>query len=238
MTKQSGWFDRYVNSLPERGWFNFLSRYVVVPYWAWRDPRPKLPGGPRPSPQPSDNLQRMMNLIMPLKDPSPAGRARATLAIAQNVDEIFAGLDNVGTVHSARFLLLDNNLCMISVYDGDFSNYIRDFIVTIGSVFDEVMTLVEGGEDLIPTEHNVEKFIDWVHEHDLFQAPDFPTDLFDLQDEAIGRSPDSPPHPLSSLPRALVLQLYANRNISLGGGYRAYPGLSAAQVRAKFGEGW
>ena len=65
----------------------------------------------------------MMNLIMPLKDPSPAGRARATLAIAQNVDEIFAGLDNVGTVHFARFLLLDDKICMISVYDGDFSNY-------------------------------------------------------------------------------------------------------------------
>ena len=135
MANGGGWFDQFVDSLPDRGWFKFLSTYVVVPYWAWRDPKPKLPGGPRPSVQPSENVQRMMNLIMPLNDKSPIGRAKAALAIAQNVDEIFAGLDNVGTVHFARFLLLGDYICMISVYDGDFSNYIRDFIATIGSVF-------------------------------------------------------------------------------------------------------
>ncbi|MGB3247184.1 MAG: hypothetical protein WBB25_21835 [Sulfitobacter sp.] len=238
MARKSGWFDRFVNSLPERWWFNLLSKYIVVPYWIWRDPKPKLEGGPRPSPQPSDNLQRMMNLIMPLKDASPLGRAKAALAIAQNVDEIFAGLDNVGTVHTARFLLLGDNICMISVYDGDFSNYIRDFIETIGSVFDDVMTLVDGGDALMPTNHHIEEFIDWVHAHDLFQAPDFPTDLFGLQDAAKGLGPDTPTHELMTLPRDLILQMHANPNISLGGGYRAYPGFSAAQVRSKFGVGW
>jgi len=238
MSKAPSWLDRYVDSLPNRGWFKFLSKYVVVPYWVWKTPKKKLPGGPRVSPQPSENVQRMMNLIMPLKDSSPIGRAKAVLAIAQNVDEIFTGLDNVGTVHFARFLILDDNLCMISAYDGDFSNYIRDFIVTIGDVFDVIMSQIEGGEDLIPTKHNVEKFIDWVHEHDLFQAPDFPTDMFTLQDEAIGRPADAPPHDLSLLPRDLILQLHANPNISLGGGYRSYPGFTAAQIRDKFGVGW
>lgn len=238
MSTQESWLGRFVDSLPERGWFKFLSKYVVVPYWVWRDPKPKLPGGPRPSPQPSENVQRMMNLIMPLKDASPIGRAKATLAIAQNVDEIFDGLDNVGTVHFARFLILGDNICMISVYDGDFSNYIRDFIETIGSVFDDVIALVDGGDAMIPTTDNVETFIDWVHDHDLFQAPDFPTDLFGLQDAAKGLGPDAPTHELMSLPRELILQLHANPNISLGGGYRAYPGFSAAQVRQKFGVGW
>ena len=246
MSNESGWFDRFVDSLPDRGWFKFLSKYVVVPYWGWRDPKPKLPGGPRPTSQPSENLQRMMNLIMPLKDPSPVGRAKAALAIAQNVDEIFDGLDNVGTVHTARFLLLDNNICMISVYDGDFSNYIRDFIVTIGSSFDDVISLVEGADHLIPTTQNVERFIDWVHDHDLFQAPDFSTDLFALQDEARILHDEekgivtnkTPEHDLRSLPRELILQFRANPNISLGGGYRAYPGFSAAQIRSKMGVGW
>jgi hypothetical protein len=237
MSGDGGRLGRYVDSLPQRGWFKFLSKHVVVPFWVWRDPKPKLPGGPRPATQPSENVQRMMNLIMPLRDTSPVGRATAALAIAQNVDEIFAGLDNVGTVHFARFLLLEDNICMISVYDGDFSNYIRDFIVTIGSVFDAVMEQVEGGDALIPTTRNVEKFIDWVHAHDLFQAPDFPTDMFALQDEAKGLPPGLN-HELRSLPRALILQLRANPDISLGGGYRAYPGFSAAQVRQKFGVGW
>ena len=238
MADTGGWLDRYVDSLPEKAWFKFLSTHVVVPYWVWREPKPKLPGGPRLSVQPSESVQRMMNLIMPLKDKSPIGRAKATLAIAQNVDEIFDGLDNVGTVHFARFLLLGDNICMISVYDGDFSNYIRDFIATIGSVFDAVMSQVEGGEALMPTQDNIEDFIDWVHAHDLFQAPDFPTDLFVLQDAQKGAASNAPPHELRSLPRELILQLHANPNISLGGGYRAYPGFSAAQVRQKFGLGW
>lgn len=235
---EGGWFGRFVDSLPDRGWFQFLSTYLVVPFWVWRDPKPKLPGGPRATVQPSENLQRMMNLVMPLKDGSPVGRAKAAFAIAQNVDEIFAGLDNVGTVHFARFVLIERNICMISVYDGDFSNYIRDFIATVGSVFDSVISLVEGAETLTPTAHNVERFIDWVHEHDLFQASDFPTDLFAIQDTAKGVAAGGRPHPLRTLPRALILQLHSNRNISLGGGYRAYPGVSAAQVRAKFGVGW
>lgn len=230
-------FEKYVDTIETRGWFKWVTRHIVVPYWVRHAPRPKLPGGPRPAQQPSENLQRMMNLIMPLKDPSPAGRARAALAIAQNVDEIFSGLDNVGTVHFARFLVLGDNICMISVYDGDFSNYIRDFIGTIGSVFDAVMEQVEGGERYIPTNRNVEDFIDWVHAHDLFQAPDVPTDLFTLQDEARGIAAGMPHH-LRSLPREFVLQMAANPDLSLGGGYRAYPGYSVAQIREKLGLGW
>ena len=57
----------------------------------------------------------------------------------------FAGLDNVGTVHFARFVIIGDNLCMISVYDGVFST-IRDFIATIGNVFDAVVRLVEDGD--------------------------------------------------------------------------------------------
>ena len=238
MQREAGWLDKFVDTLPKRGWFQFLSRNLVVPYWVWRDPKPKLKGGARPSVAPSESVQRMMNLIMPLKDPSPIGRARAALAISQNVDEMFAGLDNVGTVHNARFLLLDGNICMLSVYDGDFSNYIRDFIATIGSVFDAVMVEVEGGDAMVPTTEHIEAFIDWVEEHDLFQAPDIATDLFDLQDAAKNILPGSMPHDLRLLPRELILQLHTNRNISLGGGYRAYPGYSAAQVRQKFGVGW
>ncbi len=238
MSSDRGWLNDYVNSLPTRGWFKFLSKYVVVPYWVWREGKPKLVGGPRVTEQPSDSSQRMMNLLMPLKEKSPIGRAKAVMALAQSVDEVFSGLDNVGTVHSARFLLIEDNICMISVYDGDFSNYIRDFIATIGSVFDALMLVVEDGDQVYPCEQNVEAFIDWVAARDLFQAPDFPIELFGLQDIQIGRKPNDPPHALESLPRDLILQLHANPNISLGGGYRGYPGFSAAQIRNKLGVGW
>jgi hypothetical protein len=238
MAEYGGWLGKYVDDLPEQGWFKFISNHLVVPYWAWREPKAKLPGGPRMAVQPGDNLQRMMNLVMPLKDKSPIGRAKATLVMGQSLDTLYAGLENVGTIHFARFIIIENNLCMMSVYDGDFSSYVRDFIVSIGNVFDAVLVHVEGGEMVVPTKQNVEKFVDWVHEHDLFQMPDFATDLFDLQDEAAGLPPTRSPHDLSSLSRALVLQLNANPNFALGSGFRSYAGFSAAQIRRKFGVGW
>jgi hypothetical protein len=213
----------------------FFAAKILVPFWALLTPVKKLEGGPRPSVQPGDNVQRMMNLIMPLKDKSAIGRA---LAIAQNKDEIYAGLDNVGTVHFARFVIVDDNICMFSVYDGDFTNYIRDFIVTIGSVFDAVVELVEGGEKVIPSAENVEKFIDWVHDHDAYQVSDVATDILRDQEQANGDTGPGGNDDLRLLPRSLILQLNVNTNVSLGSGYRAYPGYSAAQVRQKFGVGW
>jgi len=232
-----GLIDRFVDKLPSTRLFKFIAARILLPYWAWRTPVKPQEGGPRPSVQPGDNVQRMMNLVMPLKDKSAVGRAMAALAIAQNKDEIYAGLDNVGTVHFARFVIVDDNICMFSVYDGDFTNYIRDFIVTIGSVFDAVVGLVEGGESVIPSAEHVDQFIDWVHDHDLYQVSDVATDI--LRDQEAVNGDAGPGHDdLRKLPRDLILQLNVNRNVSLGSGYRAYPGYSAAQVRQQFGVGW
>src|SRR5246127_2261133 len=236
MPGDEGLLDRVVNWLPTTHGFKLLASWILVPIWWWRTPVKPLPGGPRSSFQPGDKVQCMMNLIMPLKIKSPIGRAEAALAIAQNKDAIFAGLNNVGTVHFARFVIVDDNICMFSVYDGDFTNYIRDFIATIGSVFDAVVGLVEGGEDVIPSEQNVEKFIDWVHEHDAYQVPDTVTDI--LRDQEAASGDTSGTNDLQALPRNIVLQLHVNPNVSLGSGYRAYPGFSVAQVREKFGIGW
>ncbi|HQT67236.1 MAG: hypothetical protein B7Z78_11100 [Rhodospirillales bacterium 20-60-12] len=232
MESEATWFDRLVDALPNTRLFQFIAEWILVPYWAARTPVKPQPGGPRMAPQPSENLQHMMNLIMPLKDKSPIGRAKAALAIAQNVDEIYAGLNNVGTVHFARFVLVDGNLCMFSVYDGDFSNYIRDFIATIGSVFNAIVALIEDGDAVIPCEHHVEAFIDWVHARDLYQVPDLATDLL-AQHNAAASGDD-----LRLLPRDLILQLHANPNVSLGSGYRGYPAFSVAQIRQKLGVGW
>ena len=230
--------DQLVEWLATTRLFQFIAARVLVPYWAWRTPVTRQEGGPRPSVQPGDNVQRMMNLVMPLKDKSAVGRALAALAIAQNKDEIYAGLDNVGTVHFARFVIVDDNICMFSVYDGDFTNYIRDFIVTIGSVFDAVVGLVEGGESVIPSAEHVDEFIEWVHDHDMYQVSDVATDILRDQDRVNGDTGPGGNDDLRKLPRDLILQLNVNRNVSLGSGYRAYPGYSAAQVRQRFGVGW
>jgi hypothetical protein len=236
MAGLADWFERFVDELPNTAIMKFVAANILVPYWAWRTPVKPQPGGPHYSVQPGDNVQHMMNLIMPHKDKSAVGRATAALAIAANKDEIYAGLDNVGTVHFARFVIVGDNICMFSVYDGDFTNYIRDFIATIGSVFDAVVSLVEGGEDVIPSERNVEKFIDWVHAHDLYQVSDQATDLFRDIEAVNGETGIT--RDLRLLPRDLILQLHVNPNVSLGSGYRAYPGYSVAQVREQFEIGW
>jgi hypothetical protein len=238
MPTDEGLLDRFVDWLPKNLVFKCVASWTLVPLWARLTPVKPLSGGPRPSFQHGDNVQCMMNLIMPLKIKSPIGRAEAALAIAQNKDAIYAGLNNVGTVHFARFVIVGDNICMFSVYDGDFTNYIRDFIVTIGSVFDAVVSLVDGGDDVIPSEYNVEAFIEWVHAHDMYQVPDLATGILRDQEALNGDTAASGNDDLRLLPRQLILQLNVNNNVSLGSGYRAYPGYSAAQVRQQFGSGW
>ena len=73
----------------------------------------------------------------------------AAQAVSASVDEVFTGLNAVGTVHFARFDIIGGNLCMLSVYDGDFTTYIRDFITLFGNVFDtQVAADAAGLEEL------------------------------------------------------------------------------------------
>jgi hypothetical protein len=168
----------------------------------------------RPPPlAPSDSMQRAMNLIMPL-------RYRGVVARA-HLAQILAGLNNVGTVHFARFDLVGDNLCMFSIYDGNMSGYLRDFIAALGPAFDMLMEFVAHPPNT-PVQTNVDEFIAWVEDHDAFQMPETVADL----------APD-----LSSLPRRLLVVLHRERNVQLGL-YRNYPGFTASQIRDALGIGW
>ena len=48
------------------------------------------------------------------------------------------------------------------------------------------MALAQGGEAITPSETHIDEFIDWVHAQDVFQVPDFPTDLFALNEREQG----------------------------------------------------
>lgn len=238
MSGQSSWLNRLVNRLSTTRVFTWIAGHVIVPYWAWKTPVAKQVGGPRMTISPGDNMQRMMNLVLPLKDKTAIGRAQAAMAIASHLDEIYAGLDNVGTVHFARFVIIDNNMCMISTYDGDFSNYIRDFVAQLGVVFDSVVELIEGGEAMTPTHDNIDAFINWVQARDVYQIPDTATDLLRYGTEGHPAAKSGEVADVRLIGRALILQLHANPNVLLGSGYRSYPGFSSAQIRNKMGLGW
>lgn len=136
---------------------------IVVAVWARLQPAARPPR--RASPALSDNVQQTMNLIMPLRDPTPAGRAVLLQLFMAQADVVLSGLHNVGTVHYARFDFLDDKLCLFSIYDGDFAAYIRDFIVSVGAFFNGLMPFIEDPPPL-PVERHVDEFVDWVAARD------------------------------------------------------------------------
>lgn len=204
------------------GFFKRIVERVLVAFW--RIAAPVKTPEPQYSTALPDNLQMHMNLVMPLADQTAVGRARAVQAVAANIDELFTGLSNVGTVHFARFDLVGGNLCMFSVFDGDFRAYIRDFITVFGSVFDALLSLVEDPPPSPCTKHP-QAFIDWIHRHDSFQIPRDLTMLFPAEKN------------IKNLSRDLVLLLDQNPNVQIGR-YSGYPGISVAQIRDKTGMGW
>lgn len=196
---------------------------VLARYWTWRSPGLDPQPVPAVGWSPSDNLQLTMNLVMPLADKTAVGRATAMGAIAASIDELFVGLDNVGTVHFARFDIIDGNLCMLSVFDGDFRAYIRDFIVVFGSVFDALMAFVED-PPTTPCAHHVEEFVDWIAAHDAFHIQGDVSKMF-------------PRASLTDVPRDLVVLMQEHPNVQMGI-YRGYPGFSVPQIRDGLGVGW
>ena len=204
------------------GFLRRLAERVLVAFW--RRAAPVKITEPGYSTNLADNLQFHMNLVMPLADQTAVGRAQAVQAVAANIDELFTGLSNVGTVHFARFDLVGGNLCMYSVYDGDFHAYIRDFISVFGSVFDSLLGLVADPPPS-PSALHPEEFIDWIHRHDAFQIPRDLTTLFPEEKN------------IKNLSRDLILLLDAKQNVQIGR-FSGYPGVSAAQIRHGTGLGW
>lgn len=188
---------------------------VVIPWWSARDPVP-LPSR-TVGPALGDNVQQTMNLLMPLAHPGPRTTAELLALIQLRFDDIQGGLDTIGSVHFARFDIIDGHLGMFSVYDGDFETYIRDFIALFGHVFDKLMEYMVDPPPL-PTAHHPSALVEWVRRHDLMQLPQNSTELSDL----------------TNLPRHMLQIFHKQPNVQLGV-YRGYSGVSAAQIRANLG---
>ena len=128
-----------------------------------------------------------LTLLMPLK-PNTDPRTIAG-AIESNQTAIDNALTSIGTVHFARFLILDTSvpnlqptgkstdtlvLGVITEYDGAFGPYISDFVNQIGFVFDALLPYVVGGADLVPVAKNLNAFTAFVQQNDASQNPTTP----------------------------------------------------------------
>jgi len=123
-----------------------------------------------------------LTLMMPIIPGTSLAELAGTLAKYQT--EIDTALTSIGTVHYARFLLLDRStanlqpggtpssemvLAVITEYDGSFQAYIGDFVAQIGQVFDALLQFVVGGQALIPVADNVAAFNAFVAANDASQ---------------------------------------------------------------------
>jgi hypothetical protein len=124
-----------------------------------------------------------LTLLMPV---SPGvNPAAIAAALAKYHDQIQEALTSVGTVHYARFLLLDRSspslqpgagtgpfvLGVITEYDGDFNAYIQDFVAKVGTVFDALLSFTVGGKEITPVADHISAFIAYVAKYDASQQP-------------------------------------------------------------------
>ncbi len=108
-------------------------------------------------------------------------------ALQEYQTKINAALTDIGTVHFARFILLDRSqanlmpnlgsggpsdtlvLGVITEYDGSFNGYIEDFVAQLGEVFDALLQFVVGGKAVMPVADHVAAFEAFITANDAAQ---------------------------------------------------------------------
>ena len=130
-------------------------------------------------------MTKPLSLMMPVLPGTSLIAIAATLVESQK--QIDAALTSIGTVHFARFLLLDSSqpnlqpnmtsavksdhliIGVVTEYDGDFNAYIQDFVSQLGNVFDALLRFVIGGAALSPVANNVPAFEAYITANDASQ---------------------------------------------------------------------
>jgi hypothetical protein len=66
------------------------------------------------------------------------------------------------------------SVLLTTVYDEDFSSYIRDLVIANPDLFNAAADKIVGLKDLKPVQDNIPAFIEWVREHDLTKGGTLP----------------------------------------------------------------
>jgi len=202
-------------------------------------------------------VQRVMNLVMPIKRDdadgaddsttpvSPQTKARLVIAMSAERDAIATAMDNLGAVHFARFNIVGDDLHFQAVYDGTAEGYVHDFVVHLGAVFDVIMSFIADwpppayraeharGRSVSVRDHPAE-FVEWVLRHDI---PQLPRDVSGLLRTELNRGAAGGPAMQGLLFNALVDRFSRSGNAHLSM-HRGYPGRTVAQIRDALDVGW
>lgn len=127
-----------------------------------------------------------LTAILPISASASIETLLAALAESQTI--IDKALNEVGTVHFARFVLFDASndylqpakqppwtntgqfkISVITEYDGAFAPYIQAFVNQLGDIFNLLLKFTSDGQGLIPVQNNVAGFTAYVQTHDASQ---------------------------------------------------------------------
>ncbi|MGH3754510.1 MAG: hypothetical protein ACRDRP_17790 [Pseudonocardiaceae bacterium] len=116
--------------------------------------------------QPPQPVQNPLTAVMTAKSPEDYAALVQLVEHLQSLppdqNPITVALDKISTVHFARFVFLDNDqLAVITSYDGDFEAYINEFIDEIGDVFNGLMAHVKNAPPL-PVQTYRQEFLDYI----------------------------------------------------------------------------
>jgi hypothetical protein len=126
-----------------------------------------------------------LTLVMKIKSDDDYRTLKGLIASIQALppdkNPILVALNEIGTVHFARFVFIEERLlAVITTYDGDFDRYIDAFIDSIGEVFDKLLTHIADAPPLPVSQHRRE-FLDFVRKNDLTAVPPFYSAYPDLK---------------------------------------------------------
>jgi len=124
-----------------------------------------------------DPVQNPLTLVMTLRSPEERrtlqGKLEALQSLPREQNPVVAALDEIATVHFARFVFLDEErLAVITTYDGDFDAYVNEFVDHIGDVFNDLLQHMDGAPPL-PVQRHRQEFLDYVRRNDLRCLPPF-----------------------------------------------------------------
>jgi hypothetical protein len=125
----------------------------------------------------SETVQTPLTLVMTIRSPDDYAALRTTIGELQSLpreqNPIITALDTIGTVHFARFVFIDETrLAVITTFDGDFGDYINDFVDHIGDVFNVLLTHMEDAPPL-PVQQHRQELLNFIRRYDLGCLPPF-----------------------------------------------------------------
>lgn len=120
--------------------------------------------------QPPQPVQNPLTAVMTAKSPADYAALQQLVERLQSLppeqNPVEVALNKLGTVHFARFAFLGNNqLGVITTYDGDFESYIHEFIDAIGNVFNDLLKHVVDAPPL-PVQQYRQEFLDYIRSID------------------------------------------------------------------------